>query len=296
MIQTGGKTLAFIALLVSVSLSMAEVAVPPLKARITDLSGTLSAKETAKLEQKLAAVEAGKGSQIAVLIVPTTIPEAIEQYAIRVAEVWKLGRKGVDDGVLLVVAKQDRTLRIEVGYGLEGALPDAIAKRIIEEIMVPRLRQGNFADAIEAGIDHIARVIGGETLPPPQARPPGRSNSSAGMDNAIFIFIVLIVVARILQSFFGRFVGASITSVSAGVIGWLLFSSVLFAIAIAVSAFVVSLFGNSGGGISRGGRGWRDGGFGSVHGRGGFGRGGGFGGGFGGGGGGFGGGGASGRW
>ncbi|HET6492660.1 MAG TPA: TPM domain-containing protein, partial [Burkholderiales bacterium] len=115
----------------------AEVAIPPLTARVTDLTGTLSAAQRTALEERLAAFEAKKGSQVAVLLVPTTQPETIEQYAIRVAEQWKLGRKGVDDGVLLLVAMQDRTVRIEVGYGLEGALPDATAKRIVEEYIVP---------------------------------------------------------------------------------------------------------------------------------------------------------------
>ena len=104
------------------------------------------------------------------LIVPSTHPETIEQYAIRVAEAWKLGRKGVDDGVLLVIAKQDRTLRIEVGYGLEGVLPDAVAKRIVDETIVPMLKQGSFAAAVDAGIERITGVIEGEPLPAPQSR------------------------------------------------------------------------------------------------------------------------------
>ncbi len=146
------------------------------KSRVTDLTGTLSANEAAQLEQKLAAFEAKKGSQIAVLIVPTTQPETIEQYSIRVADAWKLGRKGIDDGAVLLIAKQDRTVRIEVGYGLEGVLPDAIAKRIIEETIVPKLRQGNFAGAIDAGIDKMIGVIQGEPLPPPQ---PGTPSAAA---------------------------------------------------------------------------------------------------------------------
>ncbi|MDN5753304.1 MAG: YgcG family protein, partial [Nitrosospira sp.] len=187
MIQAWKKALAFIALLFSVSLPAAEVAVPPLTSRITDLTGTLSANETAQLEQKLTAFEAKKGSQIAVLMVPTTQPETIEQYSIRVAEAWKLGRKGVDDGVLLVLAKRDRGLRIEVGYGLEGVLPDAMAKRIVDEIMVPKLRQADFAGGIDAGIERVMGVIEGEPLPPPRSR---RGNGAPGgvgvvLDNII---------------------------------------------------------------------------------------------------------------
>ena len=145
MMQTWGKTLAFIALLLSATLSVAEVAVPPLQSRVTDLTGTLSASEAAQLEQKLAAFEVKKGVQIAVLIMPTTQPETIEQYSIRVVDAWKLGRKRIDDGALLIIAKQDRTVRIEVGYGLEGALPDAVAKRIVDEIIVPEFKRGDFA-------------------------------------------------------------------------------------------------------------------------------------------------------
>lgn len=295
MIHAGRKALAFIALLFSATLSMAEVAVPPLESRVTDLTGTLSSDQMARLDQKLTAFEARKGSQIVVLMVPTTAPETIEQYSIRVAEAWKPGRKGVDDGVLLLVAKEDRTLRIEVGYGLEGALPDAVAKRIIDETIIPGLKQGDFAGAIEAGVDSIMRVVDGESLPPPSSRRMGHGDASAGTDlflnNIFFVFILVIVAARMLQSIFGRFIGAALISGGAGVVSWLVFSSVAMALLVGLFAFFVSLFGSPGSGISRGGRhGW-PGGFGGMGGRGGFG-----GGGFGGGGGGFGGGGASGRW
>jgi uncharacterized protein len=294
MMQTWGKTLALIALLLSASLSVAEVAVPPLQSRVTDLAGTLSAGEVVQLEQKLAAFEAKKGSQIAVLIVLTTQSETIEQYSIRVVDAWKLGRKRIDDGVLLIIAKQDRAVRIEVGYGLEGVLPDAIAKRIVDEIIVPKFKQGDFAGGINAGVERMMAVIAGEPLPPPQIRPGtgGSARAGAVLDNIIPIFIGFIVLGKILQSLFGRFIGASVMSVAVGFLGWVVFSSIIFAIIIAVFSFFLSLFGNAGGGITRGGPGsWPSGGFGG-------GRGGGFGGGggFSGGGGGFGGGGASGRW
>ncbi|MEO6824192.1 MAG: YgcG family protein [Nitrosospira sp.] len=294
MMQTWGKTLALIALFISVSLSAAEVAVPPLQSRMTDLTGTLSASEAVQLEQKLAAFEAKKGSQIAVLIVLTTQPETIEQYSIRVVDAWKLGRKRVDDGALLIIAKQDRTVRIEVGYGLEGALPDAIAKRIVDEIIVPKFKQGDFAGGINAGVERMMAVIVGEPLPPPQIRhgTGGSAGAGAVLDNIIPIFIGFIVLGKILQSLLGRFIGASVMSVAVGFLGWVVFSSIIFAIIIAVFLFFLSLFGNAAGGITRGGPGsWPGGGFGG-------GRGGGFGGGggFSGGGGGFGGGGASGRW
>ncbi|MSQ60689.1 MAG: YgcG family protein, partial [Betaproteobacteria bacterium] len=144
--------------------------VPDLRARVTDLTATLSASQQQELESRLAAYERGKGSQVAVLIVPTTKPEEIEQYSLRVVEKWKLGRERVDDGALLIVAKEDRRLRIEVGYGLEGVLNDATSKRIIDEAIVPRFRADDFAGGIQAGVDRMLRVIEGEALPPPKAR------------------------------------------------------------------------------------------------------------------------------
>jgi hypothetical protein len=150
--------------------------VPPLQARVTDLTGTLTAVEQATLEQKLRAFEARKGAQVAVLIVASTAPEAIEQYSIRVVEAWKLGRAKPDDGALLLIAKDDHALRIEVGRGLEGALTDAMSNRIIEDTMVPLLRQGQFATAVNAGVDQMLRVIDGEV---PVRRLPGRLGDPA---------------------------------------------------------------------------------------------------------------------
>ncbi len=293
MTQTWVKILALAVLLLATTLSRAEVAIPLLKSHVTDLTATLSVGEVTQLEQKLAAFEKAKGSQVAVLIVPTTHPETIEQYALRVAETWKLGRKGIDDGVLLLIAKNDRTLRIEAGYGVEGALPDAMAKRIIAEIIVPQFKAGNFAAGIDAGIDAILSSLKGESLPLPSTK-NGPGNSSGMhflLDNFIPILIGLIVLGRMLQTLLGRLVGAAITSIGVGFIGWLFFSSVVAAIFIAVVVFFISLFQSTGSGLYRNGRNWPDNGF----------RNGGFGsgspgGGFSGGGGGFGGGGASGRW
>ncbi|MGY3356009.1 putative membrane protein YgcG [Bradyrhizobium sp. GM0.4] len=145
----------------------ADVAVPQLTGRVVDQTGTLSSGDIAALSQKLQDFEMRKGSQIAVLIVPTTDPETIEQFAIRVAEAWKIGRKKVDDGAILVVAKNDRHLRIEVGYGLEGALTDVTSRRIIDEAITPKFRSGDFAGGITAGVDRMIRVIDGEPLPTP---------------------------------------------------------------------------------------------------------------------------------
>lgn len=268
-------------------LAAAQIAVPPLKARVTDLTGTLSAQQQTAIEQSLAAFEKRKGSQIAVLIVPTTQPETVEQYAVRVEEIWKLGRKGVDDGVLLLIAKNDRKLRIEVGYGLEGVLPDAVAKRIIEDDITPRFKQGDFYGGISAGVERIVRVIDGEALPAPKAHP----QQGGGMDFQtllIFGFILVFVVGRILRAIFGRFLGAGIVGAIAGAIAWMIGGAVVIGVIIAIIAFIFALFGDKLGG-SGGSGGYSGGGFGG---------GGGFssGGGFSGGGGSSGGGGASGSW
>lgn len=280
------RALLLIALFLMIAVSIADEVIPPLRSHVSDLTATLSSQEIAYLEQKLAAFEKAKGGQVAVLIVPTTQPETIEQYSMRVVEVWKLGRKNIDDGVLLLIAKNDRSLRIEVGYGLEGALTDAMAKRIIAEIITPRFKQGNFAEGIDAGIEAILGVIKGEPFPIPQtAHNSGSSGTSISFDSLISILVGSIVLGRTLQVFLGRFAGATVIGIGAGFIGWFLFSTAT-AILIAVIAFLLNLFLHAGSGIYRSGRGnwsnhnYRSGGFGNSS--------------FGGGG--FGGGGASGRW
>ena len=269
--------------------------IPKLEARVTDVTGTLTAGQQAELEQKLADFEARKGAQIAVLLVPTTQPEEIEQYSIRVTDAWKLGRKKVDDGALLILAKDDHKLRIENGYGLEGVLTDAASNRIIEDTMVPLLRQGQYYAAIGAGVDQMMALIDGEQLPPPDRT--WQHRGTRNWNFLPFLLFGLVFGSSILRSIFGRAGGAVL---SGGVIGVLVFlvTSVLgLAIGAAiVSALLALLFGASGGGWSSGG-GRFGGPFGGLGGGfgGGFGGGGG-GGGFGGGGGGFGGGGASGSW
>ena len=177
----------------------AEVEVPPLKARVTDLTNTLDVQQRDALEQKLAAFEAAKGSQIAVLIVPTTQPEAIEQYSIRVAEQWKLGRKGVDDGVLLLVAKDDRKMRLEVGRGLEGAVPDAVAKRITSEIIAPYFKNGDFHGGIAAGVDRLIRVAGGESLP--KATGVFQTSRNKLLNYGVGLVFVLAIVCGLITCF-----------------------------------------------------------------------------------------------
>lgn len=260
----------------------AEQAIPDLKARVTDVTHTLSPEQEVRIEQMLSAFEARKGSQLAVLIIPTTAPEAIEPYALRVVEKWKIGRKNVDDGALLLVAKNDRSLRIEVGYGLEGALPDAVCKRIIDEVIVPRLQQQDFAGGIEAGLGKMMAVIEGEPLPPPSAL------ARDVVGNSLQGFLPqLIVVAVILGLFLRLFLGLLTSSLTTGLIvtllAWWLLGAWFTAMMAGLFSVLITL-GVGRGLMSRGG--------------GGGGRGGGSGGGGGssGGGGGFGGGGASGKW
>ncbi len=288
-----GAATAAVCLLLMCSVASALVEVPTLSRRVTDLTATLDAGQTQALEQTLAAFEARKGAQIAVLLVPTTQPEAIEQFAIRVAEAWKLGRAKPDDGVLLLVAKEDRTLRIEVGYGLEGALNDATANRIIQEVIVPRFRTGDYYGGIAEGVDRIIGVVDGEALPAPPSR--DSAPDVRGLESILpVVLMVALIGGSILRRLFGRVGGAATTSLLVGTIVWFIVSVLGVAAVAAVIAFVITMLGGGGGGgwysSTRGRRGgWTSGG----------GLGGGFGGGggsWGGGGGGFGGGGASGRW
>lgn len=264
------------------------VAVPPLTGPVVDLTGTLTTPQTQTLDTQLRNFAEQKGSQVAVLVVPTTQPESIEQYSIRVVDAWKLGRARQDDGVLLLVAKDDHKLRIEVGYGLEGTIPDAIAKRIIAEIIAPRFRAGDFAGGITAGVDQIIKLIDGEQLPPPKRNTTGGN----GPDPELLIFVVVgaLIFGKVVQATLGRSLGAAASGVAAGVVGWLIVGSIALAVVAAIAAFFLAFAGGRPGG------GWSGGGGGFGGGFGGFGGGSSGGGGFSGGGGGFGGGGASGGW
>jgi len=248
--------------------AQAEVAIPPLKQRITDLTSTLDASQIQTLETKLAAFEKAKGSQIAVLMLPTTQPEVIEQFAIRVVEAWKPGRKGVDDGVLLLVAKEDRKLRIEVGYGLEGALNDATAKRIVAEIISPAFKQGDFYGGIDAGVIAIIKVIDGEPLPSPAPKSDSHSFGSGtdSLGNLLGIgFVIFLMGNIILRQMLGRLPSGLIVGGAIGAIAWMMLLSLGVAVVIGLVAFVLSLmFGaNSSSssfpvGWGGGGGGWGD--------------------------------------
>jgi uncharacterized protein len=259
--------------------AFADVAVPPLTGRVVDQTGTLSSGDIASLTQTLKNLELRKGSQVAVLIVPTTQPETIEQFSIRVAEAWKIGRKKVDDGALLVVAKDDRKLRIEVGYGLEGALTDVTTKRIIDEIITPKFRSGDFAGGISAGVERIIGVIDGEPLPAPPQRQQQQQQQQQSSDltwllNPLnpFTIIAILVLGGAMRSVFGRLFGSLTTGGLIGLVAWLVFGSVIVSALAGIVASVFTMFsdgitaatpagrGRGGGWIGGGGGSWSGGG------------------------------------
>ena len=284
----------------------AQQAVPALSARVMDLSSTLAPQARDALEAKLAAFEKDSGSQLVVLLVGTTQPEDIAAYTFRVADSWKIGRKAVGDGVLLVVAVQDRRVRIEVARTLEGAIPDLAAKRVIDEIITPRFRQGDYAGGIDGGVDRLIGLIRGEALPAPPAAANGSDGPFGSLfgqdigDLLIFFLVAVPVIGAVAKSILGSPLGSMATGAVSGWIAFDMTSSFLIGGLVGLGALFVSLVFSLGTG-----RGGGSGGFGGGLGGGGFGGGlggrsnGGLGGGGGfssGGGGSFGGGGASGGW
>jgi uncharacterized protein len=274
--------------------ALADVAVPPLTGRVVDKTATLSGSDISSLDQALKNFEARKGSQVAVLIVPTTQPETIEQFSLRVAEAWKIGRKKIDDGAILVVAKDDRKLRIEVGYGLEGALTDVTAKRIIDEVITPKFRNGDFGGGISDGVYSILRVIDGEPLPAPARRQQQNTSLLSNIDPLNpFLIVAVIVVGGIFRGIFGRLLGSLATGGLVAALFWFIAASLALSAITGVIAFLVTMFcdamtstggtGSGGGWVSSGGGGYSGGSSSDS-------------GGFSGGGGSFGGGGASGSW
>jgi uncharacterized protein len=272
--------------------------VPALTARVMDSTGTLGNTQREVLEAKLAAFEKARGAQIVILMVPSTAPEDIAAYAQRVGDSWKIGRKDIGDGLLLVVAKNDRKVRIETTKTLEGAIPDLAARQIIDRAITPRFKQGDFAGGLNAATDQIIALISGENLPAPD--PDAGSASDQGFnwaDIAVFLFFAVPIGARLMAAIFGRKLGSLVTGSAAGGLAWLFTSSLLIggiaAVAGAAVALIVGLgswasSGRGGGSSSWGGGGSSGGSWGGS---------GGGGGGFSSGGGGdFGGGGASGSW
>lgn len=281
----------------------ADVPVPPLAARVTDLTGTLTSEQRGALERSLAAFEAKKGSQIAVLVVASTRPEEIEQYSMRVVEQWKLGRSKVDDGLLVLVAKNEQRIRIEVGYALEGVIPDSVAKRVIRESMAPHMVAGDFYGGIREGVEQLMRLAEGEKLPAPRR---ASSHATPGGDWESWLvpgLLLVLVGGGMLTAVFGRLFGSLVTGALIALVAWLV-AGMLAAIAAGLIAFIVTLLrgamGTSGPGFGgRGGwssGGWSAGGWSAGGWSSGGGSWGGGGGSWSGGGGGFGGGGASGGW
>lgn len=287
-----------LAFITSLAAAQGVLPVPELTARVIDQTGTLDAIQRKGLDDKLAAFEQAKGTQIVVLMVPTTLPEDIASYANRIGNAWKIGRKEVGDGILVIVAKDDRKVRIEVAKTLEGAVPDLAAKQIIDEAITPRFRQNDFAGGLTAAVDQLIARVSGEALPAPR-QPASRQGGGSGgfdwFDLAIFLFFAVPIAGAVLRGIFGRKLGSLVTGGGVGAIALLITSSLVVA---GVAGIVALLFSMMSGGSALGGRRGHGpvifpGGFGG----GGGGWGGGGGGGFGSGGGGdFGGGGASGDW
>jgi uncharacterized protein len=270
------------------------VAVPALSARVLDQTGTLSAEQLQALSAKLESIETRRGAQLVVLLLPTTQPEDIASYTQRVADTWKVGRREVGDGVVIVVAKNDRRVHIAVAKTLEGAIPDVLAGRIISEQIAPAFKANDYAAGLNAAVDRLGGLIAGEGLPAPEAPAPAHRTSGGFhvQDLAIFLFVAVPVLGSILTGVFGRNFGAALTGATVGAVGWWLTTSVLLAAGAAVVAiFLVGVVGMGagrlGGPIVWGGGGGGRGGFGGGGGGGGFSSGGG---------GNFGGGGASGGW
>ncbi|OOG58334.1 hypothetical protein B0E49_03780, partial [Polaromonas sp. C04] len=214
---------------------------PALTAHVIDSTGTLDAGQKQALEAKLAALEQSKGSQVVVLMVGTTQPEDIASYANRVGNTWKIGRKGVGDGLLLIVAKDDHRVRIEVAKTLEGAIPDLAASQIIEQAITPAFRQGDYADGLNAGVDQIIALINGEPLPAPAPRRAAGSGPGGFQwtDLAIFLFFAVPIAGSVARSVFGRKLGALLTGAGVGVLALLATSSLLIA---GLAALVALLF------------------------------------------------------
>ena len=234
--------------------------VPPLSARVIDQTGTLTEAQTTALVQKLALIETQRGAQVVVLIVPTTQPEDIAAYGQRVADSWKVGRRDIGDGLVIVVAKNDRRINIEVAKTLEGPIPDVLAGRIINEQIKPAFRSGDYAGGLNAAIDRLDKAIAGEALPAPTRQGGSKVNRGALggfdiQDLAIFLFVGVPIAGALLTGVFGRKFGSVLTGGAVGGIAWFLTTSLLVAGGAGlVALFLVGVMG-MGGGMLGGGRG-----------------------------------------
>ncbi len=261
-----GKLLVAALLLASQSV-FALQAIPPLSSPVTDLTQTLSPQAQSALAQKLTQFSQQTGSQIAVLIVDSTQPEDIAQYSIRLAEAWKIGRDKQDDGVIVLVAKGDRKMRIEVGYGLEGVIPDLIAKRIIDEVIKPHFKQGDFDGGLNLATDQLMTLIQGEQLPAPAPK----SHQQDLMSLLPLLMFGAIILGMLLRSMFGTFLGSSLTGGLLGLLVWVLGSAIFVAALVALAGFIFTLAmsDRGGNGYSTGYGGPYSGGYGGLGGMGG---------------------------
>ena len=281
---------------VAMASAQAVLPLPELRSRVIDQTGTLDPTQQAALESRLASFEAQRGTQIVVVLVPTTQPEDIADYTQRLGDAWKIGRQDVGDGVLFVVAKNDRRVRIATTKTLEGAIPDLVARRIIDQVVTPAFRRNDFAGGIGAGVDQIMARVSGENLPLPEAGSAPEDAGFAPMDLLIFLVFAVPMFSAVLRSLFGNKLGTLLTGASAGAIAWVLTAVVWIAVGAGLLAMLAALFFQMLPSMPSSGRGrrggdWGGGGFGGGS------HGGGSGGGFSSGGGGnFGGGGASGSW
>ena len=238
------KAVLLVLFLCCTQAALADTEVPELKGRVVDLTNTLNASYIETLNQRIHSFEQRKGSQIAILIVPTTQPETIEQYSIRAAETWKIGRKKIDDGALLVIAKNDHKLRIEVGYGLEGALTDITSRRIIDEVIAPRFKEGDFAGGISEGLTRMIGVIDGEPLPKP--KPEASHESDIDLMRGLsdfwpFILVGALMVGSFMRAVFGRLLGASAAGGVFAVLGWFIAGSLIAGAVMGGVAFLLVL-------------------------------------------------------
>ena len=260
----------------AVALAEALAPIPALDAPVVDTTGTLSAADVSRLQAQALDLQRRKGSQLQILIVPTTAPESIEQYAQRVFDQWKLGRKGVDDGVLLLVAKDDHQARIQTGYGLEGAIPDITAGRVIQEYLVPKFRAGDFAGGLDDATAQLVRLIDGEVLPAPMA--PSASGGNGG--DKLFLLVFLLFFFRGLFGWLPTPVRMALFAGGAGLVAWVVTHAVPWTGLAALVGLVIGALGastgryardsgwggwgggggSSGGGWSGGGGGWSGGG------------------------------------
>jgi uncharacterized protein len=256
---------------------------PELRARVMDQTGTLAADRLAALENQLAAFEAERGTQVVVLMLPSTAPEDIAAYTQRLGDAWKIGRPSVGDGLLFVIAKDDRRMRIAPAKSLEGAIPDLLARRILDQAVAPALRNGDYAGGIQAGVDQILARIRGEELPLPESTPNQSADRFEWMDLLIFLVFAISIISSVLRSIFGNKLGMLLTGLGAGGLAWAMTSVVWIALVAALLGMLAGLFarlmphlpasgtgrrggswGGGGGSRSGGGGGFRSGGGGNF--------------------------------